>query len=85
MVHFVLCNYSNCPKTNECYRFMALSENDQRYEKFDTLCNKDNNYHFLIKIRPEDQIIKLDSPAIKAEEIEDIELESTKEGEINAE
>ena len=50
----------NCPKYQECFRFMAEPNPQwQSYSNFIDICNEENNYHFMIKIRKNDKIKEL--------------------------
>ena len=61
MLNFILCTKYTCPHANECYRLRASPDSeDQRYESFIGLCNEEDEFHFFIKINPEDKIIELE-------------------------
>ncbi len=57
MPPYYLCKVTKCTKSIECYRFRASPEIGQLYHDFSvTLCNAENNYKFMMKIRPDDKI-----------------------------
>jgi hypothetical protein len=82
MPPYQLCNVTNCAKSNLCYRYLAVPEENQLFHCYDTICTKDNEYYYFMKVRDDDKVIKLDSPAIKST---NTELDSTIEGETDAE
>jgi lipoate synthase len=45
-----MCEYSECPKSNECWRFKAIPNNLQSYMEFKNICNEKNNYKYLYEI-----------------------------------
>jgi len=66
-------------KVNDCYRFRANSlDKDQRYEDFSNLCNKENDFHFMMKIRPEDDVFELknEPEAIESSKIDENIMEN---------
>ncbi|MCE5220021.1 MAG: hypothetical protein LLF98_01835 [Clostridium sp.] len=61
MPDIVMCKKYNCPKANECYRLRAISlDKYQAYTDFISICNDLDDYHFFMKIRPEDEVIELE-------------------------
>ena len=45
MADITMCDFSDCPKSNQCYRFLAKPSKYQSYALFKNICNKENNYH----------------------------------------
>jgi hypothetical protein len=79
-----MCYKKDCPKSQKCYRYRAVPDQDQRYYDFTYLCqenNKDdeNNYRYFIIIRKDDKIVELD----KVKELESGEIGKEKESENN--
>lgn len=79
-----MCKKYTCPKATECYRLRASPNEDQRYEEFPKLCTKEDDYKMYMKIRPEDNIIKLDLQAIETPIEHEVTNTTTKQGGNNA-
>jgi hypothetical protein len=61
MPQFVMCAKKDCPKSNECYRFRAIPEQDQLISEFINICNLDDDFHYFIRIRKDDKIVEVKS------------------------
>lgn len=60
MIPYVLCSNIFCIKTNDCYRFRALSDDEnQRYFNFINICNQENNHKMIMKIKENDNVVEL--------------------------
>lgn len=59
MIPYIMCTKSNCPKANECYRFLAQTDEYQFYDSFVGLCNSEDNYRMLMKIKEGDKVREL--------------------------
>jgi hypothetical protein len=47
MADISMCQYSKCPKSNECYRFLApVNQHYQSYARFQNICSEDDNYQW---------------------------------------
>lgn len=46
MSDICMCQYENCPKSQECYRFKAKPSDYQSYALFQNICNEDNDYEW---------------------------------------
>jgi hypothetical protein len=62
-----MCQHSACPKSKECYRFMAIPDGWQSYMEFKNICKEINNYQWLYEIGDK--------------KVKEIEPEKLKEGE----
>jgi hypothetical protein len=62
-----MCQHSACPKSKECYRFMAIPDKWQSYMAFEFICKESNNYQWLYEIGDK--------------KVREIEVEKLKEGE----
>lgn len=45
------CNFSNCPKSKECWRFVAPDSQYQNYAEFKNICKELNNFEHFWKIQ----------------------------------
>lgn len=71
MPQYVMCLKHNCPKTKECYRYLAVPDKEQLFNDFPLICNENDNYYLHMKIRPDDKVRDLESIEIlKLEEDE---------------
>jgi hypothetical protein len=50
MPDIAMCQYSNCPKSNECYRFRAIPDSWQSYMEFKNICKETNNHQWFYSI-----------------------------------
>jgi hypothetical protein len=53
-----MCKKQNCPKASDCYRYRASPEQDQLYNDFPLMCDKDDNYMLHMNIRPDDKVVE---------------------------
>ena len=60
-----MCNKTQCPKANECYRLRSVPDHYQSYSDFTGLCNSEDDYCMFMKIRPDDKIRDLKDIKIK--------------------
>ena len=44
MADISLCKFKECPKSKECYRFMAIPDKWQSYMEFKNICKEQNDY-----------------------------------------
>jgi len=57
LIPFILCNNIICNQAEKCYRLRAsINDNQERYHNFINICNSENNYQMMMKIRPDDKI-----------------------------
>jgi len=61
MPQYTMCKKHNCPKAKECYRYLAVPDKDQFYNGFSLICDEKDNYYLFMKIRPNDNIVKLNT------------------------
>lgn len=71
MVPYVMCKKFTCLKANECFRLRAIPDEPQLYNDFIGLCNSDDGFQMIMKIRPDDKVIELNSLEEFIEEGED--------------
>jgi len=45
-----MCQHSACPKSKECYRFMAVPDRWQSYMEFKNICKESNNFQRFYEI-----------------------------------
>jgi hypothetical protein len=50
MPDIALCQYAQCPKSNECYRFRAIPNEWQSYVAFEHICKESNNHQWFFNI-----------------------------------
>ncbi len=75
MPDITMCQYEECEKKFECYRYMAvISDFYQSYADFKNLCNKENGYDFFSKTRENDKLRNIER------ELDNGEKEENKRG-----
>lgn len=48
------CDYKECPKSNSCYRFLAIPNPQyQSYMRFENICNSKNNFQWYWETKQE--------------------------------
>ncbi|HQD93024.1 MAG TPA: hypothetical protein PK924_07155 [Bacilli bacterium] len=46
MVDIAMCQHEDCPKSKECFRFMAIPDELQTYANFKNICADDGYRYF---------------------------------------
>lgn len=46
MADIAQCQFNVCPKSNQCYRFLAKPDKYQTYMLFQNICNEKNDYEW---------------------------------------
>ena len=64
MSDIAMCNFESCPKSKQCYRYMAIPNSIQCYAEFKNICNKDNDYEWFWEVKDNYKIRKEDLNAI---------------------
>ena len=54
------CEYDNCPKKLDCYRYMGVRSSHQTYNLFQNICKESNDYKWFYNIdgRPVREIVE---------------------------
>jgi hypothetical protein len=58
MQNIAMCQYAECPKSQECLRFMDKPAENQCYLLFQNICKDSNNFKWYYKIPIQDIVVK---------------------------
>jgi hypothetical protein len=58
MPNIAMCNFSECPKSNECFRFMAIPMVGQNYIEFKNICSERNSFKWFWMIENDSKVMQ---------------------------
>jgi hypothetical protein len=58
MPNYSLCDYTDCPKSKECKRYMLREVENPVVLRFYNICNEKNEYFYQIKMDKQELVVK---------------------------